>query len=186
MAKARRQKLKVFRTAIGFHDAYVAAPSRAAALTAWGADGNLFAQGIAEEVTEAKLMKAPLARPGEVVRVARGSVAEHVKALGKVRGKRDAPTPRSPAASRPLPRGERGKGARPKREAVDTAERALTREEARHSAALDAIQAAQAKLEERKRDVERDHRDKRAALSEAVERARADYAAAMAKWAESG
>ena len=35
-------KLKVFRTAIGFHDAYVASPSRAAALRAWGADTDLF------------------------------------------------------------------------------------------------------------------------------------------------
>jgi hypothetical protein len=28
-------KLKVFRTPIGFHDAYVAAPSKKAALAAW-------------------------------------------------------------------------------------------------------------------------------------------------------
>ena len=40
--------LKVFRTAAGFHDAYVAAPSRKAALEAWGADVDLFARGIAE------------------------------------------------------------------------------------------------------------------------------------------
>ena len=38
-------KLKVFRTPIGFHDAYVAAPSRAAALRAWGADTDLFSTG---------------------------------------------------------------------------------------------------------------------------------------------
>ena len=34
---ARTGRLKVFRTSIGFHDAYVAAPSRKAALEAWGA-----------------------------------------------------------------------------------------------------------------------------------------------------
>lgn len=32
----RKQKLKVYRTPIGFHDAYVAAPSQKAALKAWG------------------------------------------------------------------------------------------------------------------------------------------------------
>ena len=45
--------LKVYRTPIGFHDAYVAAPSQKAALAAWGADANLFARGSAEQVTEA-------------------------------------------------------------------------------------------------------------------------------------
>ena len=49
-----------------------------AALEAWGNDANLFAQGIAEQVTDEKLMKAPLARPGEVIKVLRGSTAEHV------------------------------------------------------------------------------------------------------------
>ena len=33
---ARKQKLNVYRTPIGFHDAYVAAPSQHAALLAWG------------------------------------------------------------------------------------------------------------------------------------------------------
>ena len=61
MAKAskkveRKSKLKVFRTPIGFHDAYVAAPSQKAALEAWGAEGNLFAQGIAEQVIDPELM----------------------------------------------------------------------------------------------------------------------------------
>ena len=37
------RKLQVFRTAIGFDDALVAAPSRKAALTAWGAEKDLFA-----------------------------------------------------------------------------------------------------------------------------------------------
>ena len=33
-------KLKVYRTPIGFHDAYVAAPSQKAALDAWGSDAK--------------------------------------------------------------------------------------------------------------------------------------------------
>ena len=81
----RKQKLKVFRTAIGFHDAYVAAPSRKAALEAWGADANIFAQGIAEQVTDPKLMEEPLSRPGEVIRKLRGSAEEHVAAADSQR-----------------------------------------------------------------------------------------------------
>lgn len=64
-------KLKVFRTPAGFHDAYVAAPSQKAALAAWGSNANLFARGLAEVVTDPALTAAPLARPGEVIRVAR-------------------------------------------------------------------------------------------------------------------
>src|SRR6185312_8207523 len=54
------RKLRVFRTPIGFHDAYVAAPSRKAALAAWGAEANLFARGTAEQVSDPKLMLEPL------------------------------------------------------------------------------------------------------------------------------
>jgi type IV secretory pathway VirB10-like protein len=66
--KPRKGRLKVFRTAIGFHDAYVAAPSRKAALAAWGTDKDLFARGGAEEVSDPALMKEPLSVPGTVFR----------------------------------------------------------------------------------------------------------------------
>lgn len=73
--------LKVFRTPIGFHDAYVAALSQKAGLEAWGSDANLFARGIAEIVTEPELTREPLARPGEVIKRSRGIVAEQIAAL---------------------------------------------------------------------------------------------------------
>lgn len=79
--RKRQAKLKVFRTPIGFHDAYVAAPSQKAALEAWGTDTNLFARGSAEQVTDEKLMKAPLERPGEVIKVERGTRKEQLAAL---------------------------------------------------------------------------------------------------------
>lgn len=66
--------LKVFRTVTGFHDAYVAVPCRAAALRAWGAAKDLFARGVAEEVTEPALAAEALARPGVVIRRPRGAL----------------------------------------------------------------------------------------------------------------
>ena len=60
--------LKVYRTPIGFHDAYVAAPSRKAALEAWGSDHDLFATGAAELVTDPELTREPLEKPGSVIR----------------------------------------------------------------------------------------------------------------------
>lgn len=61
-------KLKVFRATIGFHDAYVTTPSRAAALRAWGASTDLFTMGAAEEVTEANLLTQLLAAPARTGR----------------------------------------------------------------------------------------------------------------------
>jgi len=77
----RKQKLKVYRTPIGFHDASVAAPSQKAALEAWGSDSDLFARGSAEQVTDPELMKAPLEKPGEVIKSPRGTRREHLAAL---------------------------------------------------------------------------------------------------------
>lgn len=81
--KPRRQKLKVFCTPIGFHDAYVAAPSQKAALRAWGADSNLFAQGVAEQVTDPDLMAELLANPGSIIKRLRGSREQQIEAVGK-------------------------------------------------------------------------------------------------------
>ena len=78
---ARKAPLKVYRTAIGFHDGYVAAASQKAALDAWGSDKNLFARGAAELVTDEALTQAPLAAPGTVIKRLRGLVEEQMAAL---------------------------------------------------------------------------------------------------------
>ena len=44
--------LKVFSTPAGFYEAVVAAPSRKAALAAWGAHDDLFASGHAQEIDD--------------------------------------------------------------------------------------------------------------------------------------
>ena len=153
----RRQKLKVFRTSIGFDDAYVAAPSRKAALAAWGSGTDLFSAGSAEVVIDPKLTAEALARPGEVIRKARGSEAEHVKALGKVTKKKE-PTP-GPSLAR---EGRKTKGRRPNRAEVEKAETAVERAKARHRETAAKLRAAE----------------------QALEAARARYRKAMAAWAE--
>ena len=49
-----------------------------AALEAWGTDANLFARGLAEFVTDPRLTKEPLAKPGQVIKRARGTAAQHL------------------------------------------------------------------------------------------------------------
>ena len=125
---ARVQKLKVYRTVAGFYDAYVAAPSQKAALTAWGSDRDLFARGIAEQVTDPALMVEPLASPGTVVKHSRGTTAEQIAALPEQRAPaapRDAdadadPKPAAKPQAKPKPK------PRPKRDELDAAEDALT------------------------------------------------------------
>jgi len=133
---ARVQKLKVYRTVAGFYDAYVAAPSQKAALAAWGSDRDLFARGIAEQVTDPALMTEPLASPGTVVKHSRGTTAEQIAALPEQRAPaapRDTDTdtdteadPKPTAKPRAKPQAKPKPKPRPKRDELDAAEDALT------------------------------------------------------------
>ena len=187
----RKQKLKVFRTPIGFHDAFVAAPSQKAALEAWGADGNLFAQGIAEQVDDPKLMEEPLARPGEVLKRVRGSLDEHVAALGRAAPRpkpKSEPKPkrsaRSPTPAPPLK--ERGKAPKPKpkpsRGALDAAEEALEKAEKKQRKKLRAMDEEIQALERKRRELHRRQESERDKLTKDRDRARAAYEKAISDW----
>ena len=167
--------LKVFRTAIGFHDAYVAAPTMKAALAAWGADRNLFASGRAETVTDARLTKAPLADPGKVIKVLRGTEAEQFAALEKASPRR---VPKRTAAADPPPKPK----PRPSRAALDRADKALAAAEARHGEALAALARREAELRERRRALERERDKDVAALEEGRDRAKDAYDEALRDW----
>ena len=140
------KKLKVYRTPIGFHDAYVAAPSQQAALEAWGSDNNLFARGLAEIVTDPALTKEPLARPGEVVKRLRGSAAEQIAALppnsGAVSSKRKT-SPKADARARPV---KVRISPRPDRSDLAAAERAMADVEARQRVERKLLADKQAEL----------------------------------------
>ena len=88
--KPRKQKLKLFRTPAGFHDAYVAAASRKAALAAWGAETDLFSAGIAQQVDDPTLLREASERSGEVIKRKRGTAQEwrEAKAAKKEAGSR--------------------------------------------------------------------------------------------------
>jgi len=174
MAKAA--KLKVFTAAMGFHDVYVAAPSRAAALRAWGSEHDLFARGMASEVTDAALTHEPLAHPGEVIRRSRGTEAEQLAAL----------PPDRPAPARAAP----GKSAKPKakpkprpsREKLDAAEAALEEAEARHRREAADAKARVEAAQRAARDLARDQADEKRRLDEQRDAARRRYDAALVRW----
>lgn len=154
----------------GFHDAYVAVPSRAAALRAWGATTDLFAMDAAEEVTDPKLMAAPLAQPGEVVKQVRGSNAEHLAAAGPSANPKAKTS--DPAKSKPRP--SRGK--------LDRAQKRLETAGAERAEEIEMFKRENVALRERE-DAARQASDGRRAKLEAKREAEADaYAAALKKW----
>jgi hypothetical protein len=189
---ARAQKLKVYRTPIGFHDAYVAAPSQKAALAAWGSDANLFARAIAELVEDPELTREPLEKPGTVIRRLRGTAAEQLAALPADPPGRTAPAPRnegddedavprrrkaSPAAKaapKPVPR--------PDRAALDKAHEAMEEIEVRHRRERDALAAREAELANERRATEKAHDAEVASAQKEIDLAEAAYERAMRKW----
>lgn len=161
------RKLKVFRTPVGFHDAYVAAPSRKAALEAWGSGADLFARGVAEEVTDPALTKEPLAHPGEVIRLSRGDMATQLKAIGprEKPSKKPAAKSAKPAKSKPPP----------KRDKLDAAEGALDQARQRH-----AEEAAE--LERQRDEIERQLKALHAAQAKELEKLEAKREAASSAY----
>jgi hypothetical protein len=204
----RKQKLKVYRTPIGFHDAYVAATSQKEALKAWGSDVDLFSRGIAERVTEEALTREPLDRPGVVVRRPRGTNDEYMAALPKdapPSGKRppsrddDAgPPPRRrnttkaghsaqhrheappPAETRaPMKSRERP---RPSRDRLDEAERAIELAQAEHEKRIADLRQRERDLQKERRAVEENHERDVIRLETALAKVRDRYSEALQKW----
>lgn len=172
----RAAKLKVFRTPIGFHDAYVAAPSQKAAMEAWGSDKDLFARGEAELVTDPRLAAEPLSKPGVVVKRLRGTAAEHMAALPEAPKGGEKPAKAKPKARRAKPK------PRPSRAKVDAAEEALTEAERRHADKLKALAEREAKLRRERRELEKTQAQELAKLAGERDKARDQYETAMQRW----
>ena len=184
MAKARKQKLKVFRTPIGFHDAYVAAPSQKAALEAWGADSNLFAQGIAEQVDDPKLIAEPLANPGKVLKKVRGSADEHFAELERSPSRKNA-TKTSEDGGKVVELKSKAKPRpKPSRDELDAAEEALEKGAKKHRKELRKIDDKMQALERERRELQRRQEADRDKLTDKRDRARSAYDQAMRKWRE--
>jgi colicin import membrane protein len=67
------RKLRTYQTSLGFYDLALAAPSMKAALEAWGAESNLFHQGVAKESKDPEVVAATMAKPGVILRRPVGS-----------------------------------------------------------------------------------------------------------------
>jgi hypothetical protein len=172
---AAPKKLKVFRTPIGFHDAYVAAPSQKAAMEAWGSDKDLFSRGEAELVTDPSLTAQPLASPGVVIKRLRGTAEEHMAALPE-----DAPAEKP--TRRKEPAAEKRQAPRPSRAALEAAERALAEAAERQAEELRALAEREAELARERRALARAQADEMERLGSERDKAAAAYEEAVRRW----
>jgi chromosome segregation ATPase len=177
------RKLKVFRTPTGFHDAYVAAPSRKAALAAWGAEADLFARGVAEEVTDPQLMAAPLEEPGKVIKLSRGDLAAQLKALGPRKKKKVKPAAEVEDEAAPARRPARPKPP-PKRDKVDAAEAALKEARKAQASEIEVLEAERDAIDRKLEALRARHDRQTRRLEQARDKVREAYQAALDEWSE--
>jgi hypothetical protein len=153
-------RLKVFCATSGFHDSVVAAPSRPAALKAWGARTDLFSMGVAKQVTDPKIVKKALARPGEVIRLNRS-------------GGEEAPAPKKKPRSTT-------KG--PSRAKLTAAEEKLAELDKKQEQEREAIERELKALEVKRGELDKRHAKARSTAEDKLEQVRADYDAALEDW----
>lgn len=110
IAGAMPRKLKTYQTSLGFFDQAIAAPLMKAALEAWGADSNLFHQGVVKETDDPEVVAATMAKPGVVLRRPVGSAgpfketAELPTDLARHDGRRPAKVRAKPKQQKHPPR----------------------------------------------------------------------------------
>ena len=186
------RKLKTYQTSLGFFEQAIAAPSMKAALEAWGADSNLFHQGVAKESTDPDVIAAAMAKPGVVLKRPVGSdgpFAEHAelpKNLGQDGRKKPAHKPSTKAKKSPA---QPDKGAdRKAAQAYERERKRRERQEAKEEAATrkkrerrqQVIDKAQATLDK----AEQEHARRAAALRAEIEAIEKKLKAEDADWDE--
>ncbi len=177
--------LKVYRTPIGFHDAYVAAPSQKAALKAWGTDTNLFARGSAEQVTQADLIQEPMAHPGTVIKRPRGSEADHLASLATASPRKARKEQRGEAPSKSRRQAKKRTSPpvpRPNREVLNAAEEALAQQAKDAKAELKLLEEKLSRLRADMDLLRKKQRKASDSLERRVATERRKYEAALERW----
>jgi hypothetical protein len=116
--------LKVFQAHLGFFDTVVAAPSKKAALEAWGSRQDLFHTGLASVAEDRDAIRSALAQPGLVLKRAAGSKDPFVAEPGLPKVKL-GPKKAAPAKPTPPQREPARKPEPPDRSELDAAEKAI-------------------------------------------------------------
>jgi hypothetical protein len=182
--------LKTFQAHLGFYDTVVAAPSRAAALKAWGSRQNLFRDGQAKETRDPQAIAAATAKPGVVLRRPVGSNAAFSETpdLPKVPGRPklklvhpatgDVPPKKDVAQKKDVPQQERQRPP-PDRKPIERAEKALAKLRDDEREAMAEMEARKAELDKDEQRLRGDFRRRREAAEKALAQARQAYQQAL-------
>ncbi|HLH87011.1 MAG TPA: cell envelope biogenesis protein TolA [Xanthobacteraceae bacterium] len=195
------RKLKAYEASVGFFDLAVAAPSMKAALQAWGAERNLFHEGVARESKDPDVIATTMANPGVVLKRPVGSAArfrEHAELPTYLAGSGAAKADRKSAVAtnkhqqrssepsvnrkaalasereqrrRERERAKHAAAERRQQHAVDEAQGALDAARRRHQRIDADIQAARKALEKKSQAEEARWEKERARLEAALRRA---------------
>jgi hypothetical protein len=142
VAQAKARKLKVFQTQIGFYDTVVAAPSRPAALRAWGVHQDLFAAGQARVMTDDAATAAALRHPGTPLRRPVGAEGPFELEAATLPSMPDVPKPRAKPAKRAATPGTKPPPDRTKLTAAEAVLRDLDQQRLREEGELQREQDA--------------------------------------------
>ena len=145
-------KLKVFTWSDGFHAFTVATTSRPKALEAWGSKQDLFATGLASQLSGGPDYEAALSSPGEVIE--RGLAID----VGKI-GKAKPAKPRGPS---------KAKAAK-----IEKLQAALADLDERHQAVRADFEEQQAMLNQARQEAEVTYEAERKSLAAALKKAKA-------------
>ena len=186
-------RLKVFQAHLGFFDTVVAAPSRAAALKAWGSRQNLFRGGQARPASDSAAITAALAKPGIVLRRpigTNGPFSENPSLRQVPKAPKKAPEKQKPAQKPshvagkpravPIARAARATAQPaapppPDRSALDAAEKALSDLKSEEERALAALAKRKAALDEDELRTRNAFHARRKRAQEELAKARKDY-----------
>lgn len=197
-------RLKVFQAHLGFYDTVVAAPSRAAALKAWGSRQNLFRDGQAKEAAAAEAIAAALAKPGIVLRRPVGTnvaFSENPGLPHVPKAPRNAPEKKSPdkkpaplaskpktaslaerrARSSPPPPPPSRTAPPPDRRALDAAEKALAELKREEERVLAKLAKRKAALDEEELRARNAFHARRKRAEEELAKARKDYVGKLSR-----
>ncbi|SPU54481.1 Uncharacterised protein [Brevundimonas vesicularis] len=145
-------KLKVFTWSDGFHAFTVATSSRPKALEAWGSKQDLFATGLASQLSGGPDYEAALASPGEMIE--RG-LAIDVGKIGKAK----------PAKSRGPSKAKAAK--------IEKLQAALADLDERHQAVMADFEEQQAALSQARQEAEATYETDRKSLAADLKKAKA-------------
>ena len=134
----------------------------------------MFAMGAAEAVSDPALTEAPLAEPGTVIKLSRGSAADHLAAEADRIANNEPSTATVRKRSKPKPL--------PSRARVEAADAALTDAKTAYERDLEKVDAEAAILRDRKAAIEAKHEAAIRALAAKRDSADAAYQKAVDRW----